>query len=1241
MKRYLAYIVVLSQLISSFTGVKKAFSQAAPDSASVISADTAKTKKSSPGEDAKHSVVSMSYIKEKVEHSPDSTFFNILKVTNNNGYAIQGSVKISVPVGWKVISKEETSVNISPGQTEYIPIRVSLARTATGGTSFVISSTLISNRSLFSDKNQNSVSKACYITIPKRTKWDVYPVQRTIYFDRYTEYASFKLKLSNRGNGSEVVKLEFNIGSAMEMYGALGHKYFSSVELKPHRDTVISYQIKYLPIDDASELWNRDFQRMTIKITASADTIIKRSSVNFKHLESTYYNALASKSSPLTIEMQLQNLLSEFDPKIVFAAYGDIILKNYNTMDYFLRIPGLSLSGYDYADFGTSLWQRMRFRLRYTADKWQAMAGDISSQGINMLGIGGRGIGGSYKINDKQKVSAAFAAAVGSPVYSGDLQHDISLPNNIGLNYALAAIINNYNKINNYGLSVRGTYSFLPGHRISLLLAGTQTQHLYDDSTFTDPNGNFIITNNPNTTFYGLGAQAQYQMNRKKARVSLNANYSSKHFSQYYNGRVQVNGNGQYFINKKYYLVEGVNIQFHDPAIYNRGILYPENKYFAGTYRTELADKINSRLTFFTGPQFEHISRENLKINLLGDSIKTRFASRSPRLSFRLNYKNNVNGFISPYMILGYTYITSAQDSSILVDTTSLFSKAVFFNASAGLNAVQKYWGLNIIYHYGPRGILAQTDYYYYNNYGKTIRIMPYFQKYYFNRKMLLSSYNSYYYEALANSERITLNARLSFFFDHDWTFFVDNNMYFFSRINEGGGKTYSRKYYLNLGFKKTFDIAQPGLKYYDLKIICFKDVNGNKIMDNDEHGISDIVITINRQSKMDSVTQKAVKQHGQFSPAEMVTDNFGQVIYYNIPEGDFDLNVFPLINLRDLYNINGQTQKVAVSRDTTYYIPFVQSYRVIGHIILNRDEYSSSGNVSLANIRITATDSAGNSFPALTSSDGSYTLYVPQAGEYKVNVNNVFGEQFTLQESEYTVSFDGAKEFQVDFIFSEKKRLMNINGNGSNNPPNQNSNSNLNPNLNPNTNPNPNPNPNPLVAPKDTSSSVIYRIQIGSSATKIPASEYAAKFKGAQNVKEYIENGVYKYTSGEFQTWDFDKATDYKDQLKTQGYKDAFIVFFKNNKRIAVTPSSSSSNDGVTYRIQLASTSARIPQSDFASKFPGVSYVSEYYENGIYKYTGGDIGNIEDAQKSKEELKSKGYKEAFVVPYKEGKPLR
>ncbi|HEY4798082.1 MAG TPA: hypothetical protein VII99_03295, partial [Bacteroidia bacterium] len=343
----------------------------------------------------------------------------------------------------------------------------------------------------------------------------------------------------------------------------------------------------------------------------------------------------------------------------------------------------------------------------------------------------------------------------------------------------------------------------------------------------------------------------------------------------------------------------------------------------------------------------------------------------------------------------GYRFITAAQDSTVIIPP-GLVSKKEYFNARAGLNVIQNNWGVNVFYYYGPSSSASQNDFYYYGVYSKSLRIMPYFQKYFYHKTMLLSSYDSYYFEVASNNEHFALNARLSFFLQHLWTLFVDNNLFMSSTVTTDNTKAFSRSYYLNVGFKKSFDIPQPKVKYYNLRVICFKDINGNGVMDGNEHGLQDIVISIDRGNRMDSVSGKPMKQPGHFMPCEMVTDNFGSVIYYHIPEGEFNVNVFPLVNLKDLYNIKGQKQKAIVSRDTTYYIPFVQSNRVEGRVIINRDEFSSLGAISTANIRITATDSLGNSFPTLTAADGSYVLYVPTAGEYNVSINKVFDDQFS-----------------------------------------------------------------------------------------------------------------------------------------------------------------------------------------------------------------------------------------------------
>lgn len=56
--------------------------------------------------------------------------------------------------------------------------------------------------------------------------------------------------------------------------------------------------------------------------------------------------------------------------------------------------------------------------------------------------------------------------------------------------------------------------------------------------------------------------------------------------------------------------------------------------------------------------------------------------------------------------------------------------------------------------------------------------------------------------------------------------------------------------------------------------------------------------------------------------------------------------------------------------------------------------------------------------------------------------------------------------------------------------------------------------------------------------------------FKQIPDVKMYIQNGSFKYTSGEFPT--MDQALKHRKILLAQGYKDAFVVAFKGNERIS-----------------------------------------------------------------------------------------
>ncbi|MCK9451439.1 MAG: N-acetylmuramoyl-L-alanine amidase [Bacteroidales bacterium] len=78
---------------------------------------------------------------------------------------------------------------------------------------------------------------------------------------------------------------------------------------------------------------------------------------------------------------------------------------------------------------------------------------------------------------------------------------------------------------------------------------------------------------------------------------------------------------------------------------------------------------------------------------------------------------------------------------------------------------------------------------------------------------------------------------------------------------------------------------------------------------------------------------------------------------------------------------------------------------------------------------------------------------------------------------------------------------------------------------------------------------SLVFKVQFMTSPRKIELSD--KRFSKLQTVEMYEHNGLYKYTSGKFSTTN--AAQKHQQQLKQQGYSDAFVVAFENNRRISM----------------------------------------------------------------------------------------
>jgi len=92
---------------------------------------------------------------------------------------------------------------------------------------------------------------------------------------------------------------------------------------------------------------------------------------------------------------------------------------------------------------------------------------------------------------------------------------------------------------------------------------------------------------------------------------------------------------------------------------------------------------------------------------------------------------------------------------------------------------------------------------------------------------------------------------------------------------------------------------------------------------------------------------------------------------------------------------------------------------------------------------------------------------------------------------------------------------------------------------------------PDPHYAtPKDTNAAadeICFRVQFATSSAKKPVN--SPEFKNLQEVRYYLQGGIYKYTCGNLNT--LEDAVKLQHEVQQQGYKDAFVVAFHNEQRI------------------------------------------------------------------------------------------
>lgn len=229
-----------------------------------------------------------------------------------------------------------------------------------------------------------------------------------------------------------------------------------------------------------------------------------------------------------------------------------------------------------------------------------------------------------------------------------------------------------------------------------------------------------------------------------------------------------------------------------------------------------------------------------------------------------------------------------------------------------------------------------------------------------------------------------------------------------------------------------------------------------------------------------------------------------------------------------------------------------------------------------------------------------------------------------------------------------------NTNSNSnSNTNANTNSNSNTNSNTNANTNANSNTNSNASTDQMPTGDKLVFRVQLGAFRNRLSKGVFA-------DIPDLIEikgdDGLYRYLTGSFAT--FDDAAGHKINTLVKGYKGAFIVAYKNGKRVALTdagavivkstpltPDSASATNAVSkslvnFKVQIG-VFKETPPEDFNTRLQSVSGVEKTtMPSGAIRYSVGNTNNYEEITNLKRSMRDKGFADAFVLAFFKGEPI-
>ncbi|NJB82300.1 hypothetical protein [Wenyingzhuangia aestuarii] len=689
---------------------------------------------------------------------------------------------------------------------------------------------------------------------------------------------------------------------------------------------------------------------------------------------------------PLTIDFSVQNIMGDY-------SFASLNIRGYKELSPSSQLIYSTQLNYSSSVLNNEVFKNAPWYIGYFDNKQSLELGLVSG---NLLGIqsSGYGVKGGYQISDSQKISAFyirpdsfFDQESKNETYGGEYQFNYKglLGTKIGAGRNVNLGLNRITNVAN----VQPSVTLFNQHRIGFYAAYTQLTNSTEKEKLNEG--------------YAAGFSFSSNFFNKLWRPVISARTNTKGFGNGNYIRELINHRSTFSLNSRVDLLATNSFQTYE-------------NYSSITDALLSSQKINTNTLLFS----THKQRNTLQYGGYYHFYDTQNLPRVERgLIVRHSSSNFKTNFLSSlYLRAGYNKATSvgAQDffnlelSSYLKYKTYTFSNRYFYGSNSiettlygiasSLKTPQRFRSsLNHQYQFKNKHLILENNVVFnYLNTSKKVGLGLFNYLYYFGKYGIrygIQSNLSY------SSSSLLLN-----------TYNASTGTYNFAEETQN---IRDLNFNLNFSVRKDFAIPIPFLKdkKTDLNFVAFMDINGDGKKDFDEVPINNVVIKVGND--------------------EVITNHLGKASVKQKFKGFYKVDIIPLEKINGWFpNINTSTPMEF--KEKLVYIPFSRGVKIVGDVILDRQEIANVNNTrtDLSNIKIVATgktaEGRDRTSQALTDVNGHFELFISNGNYILTMDEGILDDDLKLSRNNIPITLKNTQEsVYTAFYIREIRREVKI----------------------------------------------------------------------------------------------------------------------------------------------------------------------------------------------------------------------